>query len=433
MKINFRNLLLTVVVSTSLIYLACNKVTPENTSESSVTPANAINVSKSIEDWLRKELIKLRPDGINSSQMVATNSTTSNSGSPNKAANIEMLMNNLDYSNLVSDKMDNKNSIYVIPISDKIKGIKSLKEKSSLALMTLIDHKGSVKWARIVYFIPSVGQKEKKLSANDMRKVLLQESLDVDGVYIYLSISGTWIGQTEYRGGRFYSYGYISSKANKEKQTNLLCIDWYIITTFHMSDGSTYQTSEYVGQTCSGCDSGNYQSLCEPGETGGSTCTMSEEDALIALSSTTTDAFSRSLDFSTGSEYVDPGTGRITKPANLNPWDFAIINIHDYYTVWPLGYTAYYGAVLYKNSINDTWKWESISYQGNSRTSGTMPPCYGVDMTVTPRSNFITNNETNAASTLSYSAITNLSCLGGLLWGQPIVVNDLSVNWGLAK
>ncbi len=236
-----------------------------------------------------------------------------------------------------------------------------------------------------------------------------------------------------FQGAKTHSFGYITTKENKSKQTNLICIDWYLITTYHFSNGSSYQTSEYVGQTCSGCDTGSFQSLCEPGDGGGTSCTMTADDALLAATSTTADAYSGDIGYTTGAEYIDAQTGKIKKNANMNPWDFAVVKIKEYYMWWPLGYTAYYGGVLYKNDPNDTWKWESVTYQGQSRTSGTIPPCYSVEMTVTPRSTFLTNNATNAASTLSFSATCSIACLTGITWGQPIVGNDLSANWGAAR
>ncbi|MDP3666866.1 MAG: hypothetical protein Q8R50_09305 [Sediminibacterium sp.] len=66
------------------------------------------------------------------------------------------------------------------------------------------------------------------------------------------------------------SYGTIQAKQNSDtKKVNSTCIDWYLVTTYHYSNGSTYQTSEYVGTTCGGCDTPDYQSLCPGGDGGG--------------------------------------------------------------------------------------------------------------------------------------------------------------------
>jgi hypothetical protein len=40
-------------------------------------------------------------------------------------------------------------------------------------------------------------------------------------------------------------------EATGSKQTEaIVCTEWYIVTTYHYADGSTYVTEEYVGTTC---------------------------------------------------------------------------------------------------------------------------------------------------------------------------------------
>lgn len=99
------------------------------------------------------------------------------------------------------------------------------------------------------------------------------KAVGFDGIYKMLTVTGRWISQFEIKNGRIYSTGSILQKnknnISESNQKTNGCIDWYLVTTYHYADGSTYQTREYVGTTCDGCSDPNYQSICPDNGGGG--------------------------------------------------------------------------------------------------------------------------------------------------------------------
>ena len=94
-----------------------------------------------------------------------------------------------------------------------------------------------------------------------------------DGILNILTVTGTWLAKLETKNGKLYSIGNITTKdsKNSNKVTNVAdCTDWYLVTTYYYSDGSTYETWEYLGTTCSDCNDPAYMNLCPDDGGGGS-------------------------------------------------------------------------------------------------------------------------------------------------------------------
>ncbi len=204
MSFKFKHLFLFLFVASSLIYFSCNKTSLSKKDELVLTQNQIKDLTGNITNWLKKRKEDFLSKNANTPIAVSTNGTSSQNGSPNKAANVAMLIESLDFNNLEVEQMDKHNSLITVPISDKVKSLKNLNTNSKLSLMVLMNEYGSVKWARIVYFIPSEDKKHEKISASEMHKILLNQPLPNNGVYKMLSISGTWISQFEYRNGKFH-------------------------------------------------------------------------------------------------------------------------------------------------------------------------------------------------------------------------------------
>jgi hypothetical protein len=93
-----------------------------------------------------------------------------------------------------------------------------------------------------------------------------------DSKFQFLSVTGKGLYELSYKNNRLFSAGIIKTKAtdlanHKEMGTNTItCIDWYLVTTYYDEYGNiSYQTEEYVGQTCGECDNPMYESMCPDG------------------------------------------------------------------------------------------------------------------------------------------------------------------------
>ncbi len=392
-----------------------------------------IDIKKVVKTWLNEQELKFskEPDVIS----VKTNSETKNvTSQSNKLSNLILLKNSLDLENIVMERLRIGYNLIIIPISENVKTIKKLESSSTLNLILAVDNYGNVKQGRILYFIPREKNKA-HLTKSSIINVLQDRTQPNDGEFKIMDITGNWVAQKEYKNRKLYSTGIISPKQGSNIQSTAICIEWYLTSTYYFPDGSIYTTTEYVGTTCSGCNSPEYMSLCPPEEGGsGSECNLSPEIALGFANATTTQSHAATLDdFSTGAEVIDPISGVISKSANLKPWRFLSATIHDYFISWQIDYSAYYNGRVYKTTSSSNWKWEYVTYQNFAQTFGIMPLCYGIDVTVTPGETEITDNGTKAKSYLSYTAICKVVCAFGLQVGQPDKDDNVPVYWGRAK
>lgn len=215
--------------------------------------------------WLDKE----KSDLTKKTKSFNTNAKTSNTS---KDDMIELIKQNLLFENL-NVELDEKTISYIaVPISDDIKNKKKADQNSTLLLILTLDKEGEIRTGGILYFIPADGKRRASLSSNTFRNVLYEKSVDVDGTYKFLSITGRWISQIQIKNGKQFSLGFIhrnSETGVRQTQRTNGCIDWYLVTTYYYTDGTTETTKEYVGTTCEGCENGELVSLCRDPEFGG--------------------------------------------------------------------------------------------------------------------------------------------------------------------
>ena len=217
---------------------------------------------------------------------------------PNKAANIELLKENLAFGSARTEQLDNKHDFLVLPIKDDLINKKNFDKHSTLTLLLITDKVGKISSGSIVYFQPSDGEKLKLLPENTFSNLFNGKKVTINGTYKMLTVSGRWISQFETKNGKLFSTGTIQQKEESNKGTQASkttgCIDWYLVTTFHWADGTTTQTSEYIGTTCDNCDDPNEMSLCPDGGGGGDgpgpdDIVTGEDEAITTSSATAPD------------------------------------------------------------------------------------------------------------------------------------------------
>lgn len=194
----------------------------------------------------------------------------------NKIGNIELLQENLNFTAAMIEHRDASRCYLVIPIRDKVVSEKKLDANSSLFLLLLTDNEGNIKTGKIAYYTPQDGQKLSTLSPNTFTDIFNDRSISHNGKFRFMDITGGWLYQCEYRDGKKYSFGYVTSKnpdSTSRKTNTEGCTDWYLVTTIVYSNGMTTSWRDYIGTTCDSdpCDEGAYMILCSPdGSTGGS-------------------------------------------------------------------------------------------------------------------------------------------------------------------
>lgn len=214
--------------------------------------------------------------------------------SVNKNANIDLLKENLDFSETRTEPLDGRLNILIIPIKDAVIKRKNLDQNSTLTLFLFTNKQGEISSAGIVYFQPSDSKKHTALPQNTISNLCRGKAVQLDGVYKMLTITGRWLSQLQIKSGRLYSSGIVQKKdkeSTNNQRINLFCVDWYLVTTYHGSDGSVTQDEQFLGTTCyDECDTGSYGTVCEPegsggGGSGGSDYIENGEDDISATTS----------------------------------------------------------------------------------------------------------------------------------------------------
>lgn len=231
----------------------------------------APELSARVNNWLDKQKQGLSRNSNSSSvtQQVNSNEKSANATAIVKGANIDLLKTSLKYGSEIQLTINKRYNCIVLPINDDIKAKKHVEQCASLSLVLITDKEGKIISGNIACYLPKDG---KAISAANRIADIYRGKLPADsGTVKYMSVTGQRLHQFEFKKGRMTSYGTITSKENSSTATNSLCIEWYLVTTYSFNDGSSYQTSEYLGTTCYGCDDPNYGSLCPDYSNGGGT------------------------------------------------------------------------------------------------------------------------------------------------------------------
>jgi hypothetical protein len=140
-------------------------------------------------------------------------------------------------------------------------------------LVLILDKSGNIRKGNVVLFKPDNVATNSKVPDNTFHDIFNTGTVNSNGLFQFLSVAGQWKYQLGYKDGSLISFGLIKSKNNSSIAANRLttiCIDWYLVTTYYYADGSTEQTSVYVGTTCSeDCTDGMYASICPDGSSAG--------------------------------------------------------------------------------------------------------------------------------------------------------------------
>ena len=126
-------------------------------------------------------------------------------GLPNKAANVELLKKNLDFSSLRVENLNEKQFV-MIPIRDELLRIKKYDDKTIGNLLVLVDKAGNIEKANIVLFKPK-STPVLALPEYTFQSIYNSKKVDVDGQFKFLNISGDFIFSLGYDKGKPVSIG----------------------------------------------------------------------------------------------------------------------------------------------------------------------------------------------------------------------------------
>ncbi len=217
---------------------------------------------------------------------------------PNKASNIELLKENLDFSNLSIEESYGGEQIIIVPINENFKTIKNIDQKSIPDLVLIVNKSGAIRKGNVVLSIPENGQLLGKVPEKTFYNIYNTSHVDWDSKFQFLSVTGRRVFELEYRNKNLYSAGIV--KKNQENSNNdisrasvIACINWYLVTTYYDEWGNQVdQTTEFINQTCDDCENPMYQSICPDGGGGGTSSETEYEVEWIGHATLNTDVLS---------------------------------------------------------------------------------------------------------------------------------------------
>ena len=235
-----------IVIPVSCLFYACKKEISSNSSNKGIIVK--------VNSWLDQQ---------------------KNPAQPMKAGNIEALRNNLDYSKLQIEESGENEQILVIPVNESFKILKNIDQNTIPNLVLILSKDQNIRKGNVVLFIPENDKHYSAVPKNTFHDILNTGDVKTDGLFRFLSVTGRWEYQLDYKNGKLKSFGLIKPKnsSGEASRTNTLtCTDWYLVVDWYDLYGNYVEsTYEFISESCNDCDNPMYQSLCPDAGGGGGT------------------------------------------------------------------------------------------------------------------------------------------------------------------
>jgi len=333
---------------------------------------------------------------------------------PNKASNIDLLKENLNFSASKIEYLNENEQFIVIPINETYKIKKNIEVNTSTVLLLVWDKAENILRGNIVLYYPEHNQQVNTIPNNTFYKMYSEKNLDCNGLFRFLSPTGRWMYQREYKNGKLSSFGFVKV-GDKQERTATDCTHYYLILTWWVDGVPVNQEAIYLGSICQGgCDDPMNQTLCPDngggggGQEGETPCCIPDPNAQITFET------GNESEWYCSTENTDPVSGNLTKNCT-HTWTF-----HRNHLLW---YSWDFVSRTLANfeKIGGAWKFKtssspvSPSFQGIT-TSGQLPPCISSKcIDVTPNLSVPSNKESGKLI-LSYTVETKFLCFS---WATP--------------
>lgn len=109
-----------------------------------------------------------------------------------KAANVNLLRENLEYSDLRIEKSEGGEQIIITPISEKFKAQKISNKSSIPKLVLLLNRSGEIKKGNVVLFQPKINGIYTKVPDNTFLDIFNTSRVKCDGRFQFISVAGSW-------------------------------------------------------------------------------------------------------------------------------------------------------------------------------------------------------------------------------------------------
>jgi hypothetical protein len=234
--------------------------------------------------------------------------------SPNKSENLMLMESNLDFPSASIESRNENDDLITIPVKDELLTRKGLDKNYLVNLLVVRSKSGRIRWGTVVCFLSADGKKPAALKKNTFQNIFNSKPVEQDGKYKFLSLTGRLMYVLEYKNHKLFSHGSLQTKSGNTQagspalKVNSDCTDWYLVTTYYYSDGSTEETWDYIGTTCNGCDDGMYMGFCPDGGGGGGGGGSSDDPVDQTYTTSVSDSSTEENYTDDDNGYMDDGT-----------------------------------------------------------------------------------------------------------------------------
>lgn len=172
-----------------------------------------------------------------------------------KKISILALQQNLDFRHIRVEPFNPYEQFVIIPVRENF--LAGNERTSVSQLLLIIDSSGRIRKGNIVQYISESGQ---PAPAGSFFKLFNDEVLDCSGQFVFLTITGRYLYEMNYKNGVLYSFklmrpGATISQykgADTESLTYDACLDWYLMSTVYHDDGGVEIFEDHLGRVLDG-------------------------------------------------------------------------------------------------------------------------------------------------------------------------------------
>ena len=339
---------------------------------------------------------------------------------PNKAANIDLLKENLNFTELKFEDLNQSEKFLIIPVNEDYETKKNIDKKTVLVLLLVMDKSTNIIRGNLVLYSPEDNHRLNEIPENTFFEMYNNKSLECNGLFNFLSVTGRKMYQREYKDGKLHSFGYVKASNKKPDEasnqavarTETDCTHYYYILTWWIDGVPVHQEAIYLGSICTGgCDDPMNQTLCPDDGGGGGggvlgteeTCCIPDPNAQVSVTN------GYESDWTCAGEGTDPVSGNPTKTC-LHTWSFQ----HNHLLWYSWDFVSQTFADLEK--ISGDWYFKSTpTFQGVT-TSGQLPACVSSKCVSTSANISLGAHRRSGTLFLAYTIETKVGCFR---WSQP--------------
>lgn len=166
---------------------------------------------------------------------------------PERNVRIDHLKEHLNAGGVRLELLNEQQRLAVIPLKQGFESVNN-KGKAPVSYLVLVVAGEEIIKGNIIQYLPE--EEGKPLPLYTFSKIFNHELLEVNGKFTILTISDRFLYELNFKQGKLNSVAVMQSKSEAAGRTNR-CTDWFLITTYYYSDGTTVVTEEYLGRSCS--------------------------------------------------------------------------------------------------------------------------------------------------------------------------------------